>query len=303
MPMVDMANESVSWGSIQEGSRIGKERPRRIPVRLNCSWRTAIVLRSGSRRTSVRRAPAPPTPSRKNISPSKNAVATSEITGVVQKIRDGRPRPANSMMLTGPAIVARSARKTRIAATGKSRSPKPALRLRPAPDQGKSSQPAGRSMTPANSSASGSSGEGRRALSASGMISPAPTRRWPSAWRAGSPSRSSLSPSGSAVRRMVCPPSAIHSSIARREGAGIAVQSSSVRTNSRSVDHPRQSSGAVAGSTSDCVKSLEKPGRTSSKRLPAAGVSTRRWVSAVLAVDGMPVDDVTAPSDCHVCCS
>ena len=203
MPVVDMANESVGWGHIQEGSRIGKERPRRIPVRLNCSWRTAIELRSGSRTTSVRRTPAPPTPSRRNISPSRSAVATSEITGVVQKIRDGRPRPAKTMMLSGPAIVARRARKTSIAATGKSRSAKPALRPRPSPDHGVSIENAGRSMAPANSSASGLSAEGAgMALSASGMISPAPTRRRPSAWRAGRPSRSSRSPSVSVARRM-----------------------------------------------------------------------------------------------------
>jgi hypothetical protein len=84
-------------------------------------------------------------------------VATSEINGVVQKIRDGRPRPASSTMLTGPAVIASTARKVRIAEVGSPRSPNPPWLPSAAPDQGESFQPNGRSIAPANASRIGSS--------------------------------------------------------------------------------------------------------------------------------------------------
>ena len=102
---------------------MGKALLMSTPVRLNCSCTIAMLFCSGINRQSMRRVPAPPTPSLKKTSPNSNTVATREIRGVVQNIRARRPGRANTIRFSGPATMLKTARKLRIAAIGSCRGP------------------------------------------------------------------------------------------------------------------------------------------------------------------------------------
>jgi hypothetical protein len=109
--------------------------PSNTPVRENSSWITAIAFCSGSSRHSGRRTPAPPVPSRRNISTSSSAVAASDTSGVVAKIRLRRGGRASSSMFTGPASTPSTTTNANSATIGRPRGPNTLGSFENRPDQ------------------------------------------------------------------------------------------------------------------------------------------------------------------------